>query len=327
MVEIREIEKGIYSFPIVLPDNPLKWINCYVLKGEPGTRNLLIDSGFHREECSRALFEGIGALGLRPEDTDVFFTHLHSDHTGNGYELASRGYRIRMSELDHRILLRTSREDMAFRGRRLGIPEELLGEIITRNPGLNYASRPFEADYVGDGALLCYGGRTLRCLHMPGHTPGLMCLYDAEDRVLFSSDHVLFDITPNIVSWMGFPDSLGAYLESLEKIRACEVRLCLPAHRTDGGKTLCARADEIAAHHARRLEETLETVRARPGQSAYAIAPSVKWRIRARNWDDFPAGQKWFAVGEVLAHLERLEATGQVRREADRRGVFLWHAC
>ena len=47
------------------------------------------------------------------------------------------------------------------------------------------------------------------------------------------------------------------------------------------------------------------------------IASSMKWRIRADSWDTFPVGQKWFALGECLAHLDHLVVTGRLRRHED----------
>ena len=48
--------------------------------------------------------------------------------------------------------------------------------------------------------------------------------------------------------------------------------------------------------------------------TAYEIASHMTWHIRARSWDDFPISQKWFAVGEILAHLRYLENTGEILR-------------
>ena len=44
----------------------------------------------------------------------------------------------------------------------------------------------------------------------------------------------------------------------------------------------------------------------------------MTWRIRARNWAEFPTPQKWFAVGEAMAHLDHLISLGQVARWKDR---------
>ena len=40
----------------------------------------------------------------------------------------------------------------------------------------------------------------------------------------------------------------------------------------------------------------------------------MTWSIRCKGWDDFPVPQKWFAVGEAVAHLEYLMDLGKVRR-------------
>ena len=165
-----------------------------------------------------------------------------------------------------------------------------------------------------DGAALHYGGRMLRCVLTPGHTPGHLCLYDPARRRLFCGDHVLFHITPNICRWQGVEDSLGDYLSSLDRTAALDTAELYPAHRAETGD-LRQRTAELKAHHARRREDTLRTVEKAPGLTAYPSAGRMRWSIRCRNWADFPLAQKFFAVGEALAHLDHLEAQGRVFRQ------------
>lgn len=75
------IEENIYSIFVPLPGNPLKNLNAYLIKSESG-RNLLIDTGFRQDECRQALLAGLDELGVSMENTDIFLTHMHSDHTG-----------------------------------------------------------------------------------------------------------------------------------------------------------------------------------------------------------------------------------------------------
>ncbi|NCB24244.1 MAG: MBL fold metallo-hydrolase [Bacteroidia bacterium] len=313
---VTEIEKGLYTFQVVLPDNPLKWLNCYVIKGEEGGRNLLIDSGFRRQECFESLMAGMRELELEPEQTDVFFTHMHSDHTGNGDRLAELGCRIFMGEVDYGELLASNSSDLwKIRAERMGLTGVTREIVFRNNPAIIYKSESFKAQTIDEGDILSYGGRELECVFTPGHTPGHMCLYDRKNKIMFSGDHVLFDITPNIISWLNHPDLLGTYLSSLEKIRKYDVGKTLPAHRTTGSKTLYERIDELRNHHEARLAETLQAVLENPGSCAFDLAGKMKWRIRASNWEDFPPAQKWFAVGECLAHLEYLEVRQFVRCE------------
>lgn len=319
MIQVEKILPGLWTFPIVLPDNPLKWLNCYVIKPEEGGRGLLIDTGFNRPECLEALLSGIEALGLGPDNTDVFITHAHADHVGCAGALYERGYRILMGRTDREIeqLMRSSSGDFGSRSLAEGMTEEILTFTSTRNQGRNFRSTAFEARLLEDGDELRYGDFTLRCLLMPGHTPGHMCLYEAEKGIIFLGDHVLFDISPNIIAWPWMEDSLSVYMASLRRIREYPVKLALPAHRARGSVSMAERIDVLLAHHELRLAEAEAAIAETPGMTAYEIAGHMTWKIRASSWDDFPPGQKWFAFWETLAHLDCLIGRGRIERRME----------
>lgn len=317
---VEKICENVYSFPIVLPDNPLKWLNCYVIRGGEGERSLLIDTGFNRPECLEALLRGMDELELKPEETDVFLTHVHSDHTGNAGILAGMGCRVFISGIDKELLFDARWAERLPLFTSEGMPDNLINEVLSNNPGMLFAPKNFEPEEVQDGELLCYGGYTLRCIHTPGHTPGHICLYDEKVKLLFSGDHILFDISPNICIWRGFHDPVGTYMRSLEDISGLEVELCLPSHRGRGEVSVRERAFALIAHHKRRLDESLALIEKNPGINAYDLAGKMSWRIRARNWEDFPAAQKNFALLETLAHIEYLLVRDKVERLVDGKG-------
>lgn len=300
-----QITENLFTFQIPLPNNPLKWLNCYVIKDTSG-RNLLIDTGFRCKPCQDALFAGIRELSLDLEQTDVLLTHLHSDHSGNADVLQKLGCRILMSEKDYDVIRHGGWTDTETLFHRAGMTAEILKNVQARNPAVLYAPERFSAEIVEDGDVLSYGGYRLECLEVPGHSPGNLCLYCRDRRIMFTGDHVLFDITPNITAWGGVPDILFHYLENLDRVANYDVELALPAHRSTGNIPMCTRIEQIKAHHAARLAEIRQAVQEQPGKTAYEIAGSITWKIRAKNWDDFPIGQKWFAVGETVAHLDYL---------------------
>ena len=80
-----------------------------------------------------------------------------------------------------------------------------------------------------------------------------------------------------------------------------------------------ARIVELKDHHRSRLDETLRAVKENPGEGAYLLAGKLTWNIRRRStdWEDFPLPQKWFAVGECIAHLNYLRFRDQIRLEMD----------
>lgn len=315
---VTHISGNIYTIPIPLPNNPLKNLNVYLIQGE---RNLLIDTGFHQEACRTALLEGLRELNISMENTDIFLTHLHSDHTGLAPDIASPSTKVFIGEhdLDHmpgkHSTFRWSESDRHFAAE--GFPEELLKILTVKNPAQGLSPVPYD-DYipVKDGDIFSYGGHCFTAIHTPGHTPGHLCLWEEETGICILGDHVLFDITPNITRWTGHGDSLGKYLDSLERINTLPVKLPLPAHRAVH-MDFHERCQQLLRHHSIRCDEVLKILASGEALTAWDIAAGMTWRIRAKNWADFPTPQKWFAVGEAMAHLDHLMELKLVTREFD----------
>ena len=312
----ERIAAGLYRIPVPLPGNPLRELNSYLLTG--GGRSLLIDTGFRQEACRQALFAGLAELGVDRREVDVALTHLHSDHAGLAPEVAGDTGVIYVSGPDRAFLEGAdegywARSDAFFRAE--GFPPELLARNRD-NPARALAPAPTDRyRTLAPGQVLEAGARRLRCLSVPGHTPGQLCFWDEEEGILFTGDHVLFYISPNITSWLGMEDALGSYLDSLRAVRDLPARLALPGHRGRG--ELAPRVDALLAHHARRLEELRGILRSHPDLTAYQAAGRMRWRIRAAGWEDFPLAQKWFAVGECVAHLDYLRLRGLAARSRD----------
>ncbi len=313
---ITRLAKDLYTFPIPLPDSPLKWLNCYVIRPEEG-RSLLVDCGFRHPVCQEALVKGMEELALDPKITDVFFTHAHADHCGNAELLMDAGCRIFMSDVDIEVFFNWDRKDKRLtiiRALKEGLPPE-----TEASPMMGWGARRLTADTVHDGDMLTYGDYRLKCLLTPGHTPGHMCLYDEEKQVLFLGDHVLFDISPNITFYEEMDDALGSYIESLRSIRDLPVTLALPGHREQGKISVAERVDKLLRHHQRRLQKSVDAIEENPGITAWELARRLNWKIRAASWEDFPTSQKWFALGETIAHLDYLLQRGLVEYTVENR--------
>ena len=56
---LTKIAENIYKKEIPLPENPLRYINVYIIKGE---KTLVVDTGFNRPECEEALMEALAEL-------------------------------------------------------------------------------------------------------------------------------------------------------------------------------------------------------------------------------------------------------------------------
>ena len=319
---VEEIREGLYRIVVPLPDNPLKEVNSYILTSS--ARNLVIDTGMNRPECQEVLEAGFAALGIDRERTDFLATHLHADHQGLIATMMGEGSRAYMGALDTPAFRSGngntwSRDGfMGSYARRSGFPEQDLEASMQNHPGFKYSSAR-TVDYVSlaEGDVLEVGDFRLEVLHTPGHTGGHVCLYDRAKALLFSGDHVLGDITPNIATWSDDEDPLREYLGSLRRVAGLEVELCLPGHRSLI-HNFHERVAGIIEHHRVRANEVLDILDS-GSRHAYDTAREMTWSIRARSWEEFPVMQRWFATGEAIAHLQYIEGQGLVetREEND----------
>lgn len=321
---IQQVLRDIFIIKVPLPGNPLKNINCYLIKGKK--RNLLIDTAFNTKPCYTSLKSALDELNVDMNSTDIFLTHQHSDHTGLAALIATDESQVYMSEVDRKgynNLLRTeyweliNREFLAF-----GFPKEELEENKYNNPMSTYlSSKQREIIGINDGFEIDLDNYKFKCIETPGHTPGHMCLYEEENKILFSGDHIIFDITPNITSWIDVDNSLDLYFESLNKIKKLDIKYTFSAHREAMGNCY-ERIDDIILHHEQRLDEAYKIVKESKNITTYDVASKMNWSIKCDSWDEFPVSQRWFAVAEASAHLEYLLFEGTINKELKENKYF-----
>lgn len=321
---VEEVLPQLFRAEIPLPNNPLRATNSYLIEGEE--RNLIVDTGMNRKECREAFDAALDELQLDLAQTDFFITHLHADHLGLVSELAAPTSRIFFNRPDALLAGFSELWKVLFEvARKHGFSDRELEEALSRHPGYRYSpTGPIDFEFLAEGDRLTYGPYTFTCIHTPGHTPGHLCLYEQSRKIFISGDHILGDITPNISAWDDAENPLLQYLQSLDKVLEMEIELILPGHRrllTDSRK----RIGELKRHHHERLKEVSAIVKAAGEDSAYQIASQMEWDIEAPDWERFPITQKWFAIGEAIAHLRYLEEEGVIGRR-ERGGAVLFHA-
>ena len=80
---------------------------------------------------------------------------------------------------------------------------------------------------LSDGDQLVTDEFTMTAVHTPGHAGNHLCFFLEDERMLFSGDHIMQGSTVVITP----PDGdMGAYLESLAKVRALNLKAIAPAH-------------------------------------------------------------------------------------------------
>jgi glyoxylase-like metal-dependent hydrolase (beta-lactamase superfamily II) len=299
----------------------LNHINLWLLDDGDGVA--IVDTGLGRPE-TRELWERIfaGALG-GTRITRVIATHFHPDHFGNTGWLTERwGVELWCTQAEYQsaVIACTARGGTAGRMlahyRRAGVADEALERL--RERGNHYPalvpSLPDSYRCMRDGDRLLIGGRRWDVIVVLGHAPEHAALWCAELNVLISGDQVLPKITTNVSVWWDRPydDPLRLYLDSLARFRPLPAdALVLPSHGLPF-HGLHARLDALRAHHDERLAETLSAVR-EPRAPADLIPVLFRRQLDTH--------QLSFAIGEVLAHLNYLEAAGSVTRSLGADGV------
>lgn len=209
----------------------------------------------------------------------VLLTHEHGDHAGGAWWAARA--------LD--VPLHGSAEALAA------------AERAARAADGSGAAAP-RAVEVADGDVLDLDGMRLEALATPGHAPGHVAWWNAEERWLIAGD--LLSGMSTILVLPGGGD-MDAYLASLERVRALEPARLLPAH----GPPLPGKAlDKLIAH---RLERERKIVEALP---AAGDAEASLAAIARAAYPELPDAPAFLVESQTRAHLVRLERLGRARR-------------
>jgi len=315
-----EIVNGVHQIKLPFPKGVSGHTNVYVVEGDEG--NILIDAGWDSTESLWALRQGLTNERLKLRDIKkVVITHIHPDH----YGLASKikqlcGAKVAMHKTeaefinsryeDFSELLKETEEEL----RRNGIPQTELPQFRDASLWMNQFVTPDLPDVMlDDGDIISNGSFEIEVLWTPGHSPGHICLYEPRKRLLFSGDHVLYDITPHV----GFhPQSgdnpLGDYLSSLEKLDNFKVNFVLPGHGPVFN-SLKLRVGEILYHHEQRKREILKAL-SDGLKTAYQIAEGILWIPEQGGvaFQDLASWDRRLAVMETIAHLKLLVAEGKL---------------
>ncbi|MBF0267763.1 MAG: MBL fold metallo-hydrolase [Alphaproteobacteria bacterium] len=316
-----QISPGIKWLRLPLPFK-LDHINLWLL--EDGVGWMLVDTGMN-DQATRDLWDGplLAHLEGKPV-TRILCTHMHPDHMGlAGYLSPMFGAEVWASLADWsfgRLLARDGGDDFNAVHidffQRAGLAGPDLDMI--RERGNSYAKRamapPPSFRRLLDGANLSINGESWELIEGNGHSPEHMCLFNQDRNILISGDQILPKISPIVGVWPQEPmaDPLDLYMKSLDRFDPLpDDVLVLPSHGLPF-TGLKIRLAQLRSHHEQRLDDTRRATQ-EPATARHVLSQLFP-RVSEPN-------DVVFACTETIAHLHRLMATGEIRRESGPDGI------
>ena len=152
--------------------NPIQE-NTYIVSDSTGEA-AIIDCGALFPEEQKAIADYISAHRLRP--TLLLLTHGHFDHVfGCAWAAETYGLTPYMHPADEPFFTHAARH---------------AGHFLRTCPDFAVPAHFKPIGTPDSPPTLTLGTHTLRVLHTPGHTPGGVCFYEADEKVLFSGDTI-----------------------------------------------------------------------------------------------------------------------------------------
>ena len=320
---VELVRPGLWSIPVIFPNNPLRYVNVYVIEVPKGV--VLVDAGWPVDEAWQNLNDGLLSIGYSIADVEgVLVTHNHADHLGlAGRIREASGAWVAMHRLDaEHVSSETDPIQMQREGEswliRAGVDAAANPSLVVdAGQRVDFGRLPEADRLIEDGERPLPGAPAIRALWTPGHSPGHLCFIDDERGLLMSGDHLLPRISPHISVHPGeHGDPLGTYLDTLNSMQGLNDLEVLPAHeyRFLG---VDARVEQMNAHHEERLAEVLQAIAEKPGSTTYEISSHLTW---SHGWENTQGMLRRAAMGETLAHIVHLVSRGAIeRRQIDGR--------
>ena len=201
----------------------------------------LVDTGLRGRSAS--ILKEVKRLGYKPSDiAHIILTHHHSDHIGSLAELKNAtGSKTMAHPADAPYIDGTLPQPGPAR-------PKWLGKVLSPF-GSMWATVPAEVDQLLNDSdeLPLLGG--IRILHTPGHTPGSICLFIPQEKLVIVGDLLTHRFRLRLPSQL-FTVDTEQEVKSIKKLLGIEFSVIAFGH----GRPILHEAHQAVAHFAEKLE-------------------------------------------------------------------------
>ncbi|HUJ88889.1 MAG TPA: MBL fold metallo-hydrolase [Syntrophorhabdales bacterium] len=306
---------AIHRLPIRTPF-PIGRVNCYFVKEPVPT---LIDVPPRGVSFLDELRAGLENLGYTLQDVKrIIVTHPHIDHFGSAAAIAGQSEAEVWVSKDGAGWLEHYEANLVEEER--FSKDFLTGAAIPAARIEQTASVFFElarelaqtvkpSRYLIEGDEILLGSALFKFVAVPGHTPWCMMIWNERDRIAFTGDFLLKEVSSNALCQgphaapKGYK-SLKTYLASLGRVRKLNLKLALPGH------------GDVIEQPSERIEEILSFIGERKGLMLDMLSKGARtpFQIMKQLFPDLSDSELFLAISEIMGHLEVLEEEGLVKR-------------
>lgn len=211
--------------------------NVYLLVDDDGLT--LVDTGLPGR--ADLILEQIEELGYSPSDVKrIIITHYHADHTGSLAALKATQAEVIAHAADAPYIDGTLPQPGPAR-------PQWLSDLLARFSRL-WATEPVVVDkLVNDGdELPILGG--IKILHTPGHTPGSICLYLQNQKLLIAGDLIAHRFGLKLPA-RSFTADIDQEIQSIKRIAGLDFDIICFGH----GSPIMSNAHQAVADFAGRF--------------------------------------------------------------------------
>jgi glyoxylase-like metal-dependent hydrolase (beta-lactamase superfamily II) len=209
--EMYKIRPGVFA---IYEPHQLEEVISYLILGND--KALLFDTGMGISNI-----QGVVA-GLTKLPVSVVNSHTHNDHVGDNWRFNDvYGMDTDFTRANARGSRQDAQDELA--------PNEICGALPAGFDAKAYATKAFHiTHWLHDGDKIELGGRTLKVIGTPGHTPDAIALLDEKNGLLFTGD----TFYPGPIYLFRPETDMDAYVASVQKLAAMasQLQLLLPAH-------------------------------------------------------------------------------------------------